>query len=282
MIMWVITTHSFYFIGTQNSSKTKQSWLLKRLFASMTPALSSEQEDDKNNLPSVDFDFAEAISKPLPKWYRDSKAEKEFLRKEIEKTREQIIKDFKSKFDIPEDQKQKERERKWAKIQKQYEEKQKQKQSLQSSPFGKLIAFMDRKSISQQQEEEEVVDAIATTENWEKLLAEEEEKLVNLPNFFDLFPELQFKWPKWATRRDGSMMECDTDKDCPVPLTCCTHPIVPGPKFCCSGWGQRMMVPAYVREEILANRAQQNSGGNREEGKDEGVGGYGRFDATCF
>jgi hypothetical protein len=29
-------------------------------------------------------------------------------------------------------------------------------------------------------------------------------------------------------------------------LACCIHPILPGEKFCCSGWSRPLMVPQYA------------------------------------
>ena len=82
---------------------------------------------------------------------------------------------------------------------------------------------------------------------------EEKDTGFYLPGFFEVFPELKLKWPKWARRKDGSTVECETDRDCRFPQACCFHPIVPGKKFCCTGWTQRIMIPAYVGNEILAD-----------------------------
>jgi len=74
---------------------------------------------------------------------------------------------------------------------------------------------------------------------------------IRFPGFFEIFPELRIKWPKWSRDKRGYTIPCATDTDCPFPQTCCNDPIIPGErKFCCTGWGRRQMIPAYVRQEI--------------------------------
>lgn len=71
------------------------------------------------------------------------------------------------------------------------------------------------------------------------------------PGFFEIFPELRIRWPKWSRDKRGNVIPCATDTDCLFPQTCCNDPIIPGEqKFCCTGWGNRQMIPAYVRQEI--------------------------------
>jgi hypothetical protein len=61
------------------------------------------------------------------------------------------------------------------------------------------------------------------------------------------FPELALlKWPNWTITKTGSRITCVRDEECAIPETCCHHPIVPGEKFCCTGWGRRKLVPALV------------------------------------
>ena len=74
------------------------------------------------------------------------------------------------------------------------------------------------------------------------------------------------KWPKWGRNKDGSAIECDRDEDCPFPQACCPHPIIPGQKFCCTGWGQRIMVPAYARQQIAPASIEDLKDNNREDG----------------
>ena len=69
---------------------------------------------------------------------------------------------------------------------------------------------------------------------------------ITLPGFFEVFPELRWRWPTWYR---GRRKPCRTDRDCPVPLTCCVYPNiwgVPGEKFCCSGWGRPNYAYAYA------------------------------------
>lgn len=78
-----------------------------------------------------------------------------------------------------------------------------------------------------------------------------QKKTILLPGFFETFPELRMKWPKWSRDKKGNTIPCATDTDCPFPQTCCDHPIIPRDrKFCCSGWGHRQMIPAYVHQQI--------------------------------
>merc|ERR1711871_821074 len=102
---------------------------------------------------------------------------------------------------------------------------------------------------------DEIVEEDETTRNkWEKFWAEEEETTgFSLPGFFEVFPELKLMWPTWAKKRDGSAIECEVDADCQFPQACCPHPIIPGDKFCCTGWTQRIMVPAYQRQLIQSD-----------------------------
>jgi hypothetical protein len=79
----------------------------------------------------------------------------------------------------------------------------------------------------------------------------EEETKIQFPGFFEVFPELRMKWPKWSRDKRGNAIPCASDTDCPFPQTCCDHPIIPRErKYCCTGWGQRQLIPAYVRQEI--------------------------------
>jgi len=93
---------------------------------------------------------------------------------------------------------------------------------------------------------------------------EEKDTGFYLPGFFEVFPELRLKWPIWARRKDGSPIECKSDKDCRFPQACCNHPIIPGNKFCCTGLGQRVMERAYVGQEIQGDLAR-----GRKVGQDD-------------
>lgn len=242
MMLFVVTNS--YFSGVNDRTS-----LLSFTKMQLSPAVSASPDDggNKKSGMSFDSDFAEAISKPLPQWYKEAKLERESLKREIEKNREKILKEFRDTYEVTQDKQQLEREKKWAMIQKRLEEKKLQKNSW----LGKVQnLFRKEDSTNSDMDDEETV----SEENWEQFLAEEEKQTgLVLPNFFDVFPELQFRWPKWAKRKDGSVIECDTDNDCPVPLSCCAHPIIPGPKFCCSGWGQRMLVKSYIPLEVTAD-----------------------------
>ena len=86
---------------------------------------------------------------------------------------------------------------------------------------------------------------------------EEDEKKATgfyLPGFFEVFPELKFKWPIWARKKDGGAIECESDRDCMFPQACCNHPFFTK-KFCCTGYGQRIMEPAFVEQVIQGDVA---------------------------
>lgn len=86
----------------------------------------------------------------------------------------------------------------------------------------------------------------------EKRKIEKKETKIIIPGFFDVFPELQLKWPEW-TKKNGQRIECKTDKDCRFPEACCHHPIIPGNKFCCTGYKKRILEPAYIVQVIQSN-----------------------------
>lgn len=65
-----------------------------------------------------------------------------------------------------------------------------------------------------------------------------------------VFPELIFKWPKWSKDKDGKVKKCKTDQDCLMPQACCPHPILPGDKFCCTGFNDREMIAKYQEAYI--------------------------------
>lgn len=74
-----------------------------------------------------------------------------------------------------------------------------------------------------------------------------------IPGFFEVFPELDFLWPKWSLK-NNKLTECKSDKDCPFPQACCHHPIIPTKKFCCTGgYKIRKLEPAYITQEVIAN-----------------------------
>jgi len=86
----------------------------------------------------------------------------------------------------------------------------------------------------------------------EKRKIEKKETKIIIPGFFDVFPELQLKWPEWI-KKNGQRIECKIDKDCKFPEACCHHPIIPGNKFCCRGYKKRTLEPAYIVQVIQSN-----------------------------
>jgi len=67
-------------------------------------------------------------------------------------------------------------------------------------------------------------------------------------------PRLHFPWPIWSRKQNGSKIRCLVDNDCVFPQTCCVNPILPGEKFCCTGFGHRRLIPAYVPLVITATQ----------------------------
>ena len=182
-----------------------------------------------------DSDFADSMSKPLPKWFQEQKEEQDKHIKEIERNRERIMQEFKQKYEIvDEQQKTKEYEAKMA-------NRLNQKPSWLSSIFQKPT-----------QVELDENNEKTTKQKWKEFLMEEQQNTgLVFPNLLDLFPELKmFKWPIWAKTRSGNIIQCETDSDCQFPQACCPHPILPGDKFCCTGFGRRAMVPAYQTRTI--------------------------------
>lgn len=93
---------------------------------------------------------------------------------------------------------------------------------------------------------------------------EEERPKIQYPGFFEVFPELRMKWPKWSRDKRGNAIPCASDTDCPFPQTCCDHPIIPRErKYCCTGWGQRQMIPAYVHQ--VSNYLSDNTNPSRRD-----------------
>lgn len=60
-------------------------------------------------------------------------------------------------------------------------------------------------------------------------------------------------YPRWIKRKNGSLLECVEDKDCPFPTACCNHPFYPL-QYCCNGWNQRKLEYAYVYNTISSNK----------------------------
>jgi hypothetical protein len=193
----------------------------------------------QSNLP-FDFDFADAMSKPLPDWFQKERDEREKYLRDVEENRERIMREFRQRYEISEAEKAAVREARWLKYKAKLESKKK-------NWLGSLFAVGT--AVDEDREE-------TTRERWEKLWEEnkdEEEEVFMLPGFFEVFPELKLKWPIWS-KRNGGLQKCETDRDCPVPQACCPHPLLPGDKFCCTGFGRRVMEPAYAPQEAVVRR----------------------------
>ena len=203
----------------------------------LSTAISPAPSDEGQNVP-FDLDFAEAMSKPLPEWYESQKLEREKLMKELEDNRERIVREFRAKYEVKEEVKEAERTARWNFL----DTREKQREAkTKKRGFG-------------EEEAEGGEEEKSTKAKWEKFW-EDEEKTTGfyLPGFFEVFPELQLKWPNWA-KKGGEAIECETDEDCQFPQACCPHPIIPGDKFCCTGWTQRIMVPAYAKQTAATDR----------------------------
>lgn len=213
-------------------------------------------ESPKKNFLGFDSDFADAISKPLPQWYLEGKRDRERLIRELELNRERIIAEFKAKYEVSEQEKLAEKQRRMDRVKLRLT-KTGRRQNWISSLFGPKVPLSDR--IDEQAE-----DILSTKDKWDAFWKEEEQQTgLQFPSILEVFPELNFKWPTWSKKPDGTAVECERDEDCPFPQACCPHPIVPGVKFCCTGWGQRVMVPNYAYQQI-----QQTPSAKRNEDED--------------
>lgn len=277
----IITIRAFFYISQRQqhfrSVLSKNAFFGKNsvpLYHStaLTNYFAEDGNDDVARPSSFDADFAEAMCKPLPKWYQRAEEEREEVLKELEMNRDRILNDFKSKYEVSEEQKAAESkslsERYKQRIRKSRESDDRKVQQ-QKGFFGRIFgssASGKTEADSVREELETVTDVdLSSKEKWEAFWKEEEEQTgFSLPGFFEVFPELKLRWPTWARRKDGSAIECERDQDCPFPLACCPHPIIPGQKFCCSGWGQRVLVKAYQPQEIVSE-AMVNRG---KKGKD--------------
>ncbi|RYH21469.1 hypothetical protein EON65_20625 [archaeon] len=249
----VIATQSFYSFICQ-TIKGRDMYITSNI-----GALSNEADKGKQSL-SFDVDFAEAISKPLPKWYEEANAKQERFIKKLEKNHEEIVDEFgkRYEYEITGEEKRNEHEKKWARIQQRVEGK-KNKKDL----WSKVTRLFNNKK----EEDTTVSQSVVTKGNWEKSWEKEGKQTgFYLPGLFEVFPELQFKWPVWTRRKDGSAVECESDKDCLVPQACYSHPILPGQKYCCTGWTQRVMVPKYVKAKMKTIREAPKPGGYGTDG----------------
>lgn len=165
---------------------------------------------------SFDADFAESMSKPLPEWFLEQEALRKKQLIEMEEKSKKMLEEFRAKYIISE----LEKVQAISKVRE--DKKMKMKQQLQKK--GESV------------KDEDIDDELTTQEKWDIFFKEEEESTgFRLPGFFEVFPELKLKWPIWA-KKNGKAIKCETDSDCQFPQACCSHPILPGDKFCCTGW----------------------------------------------
>ena len=198
---------------------------------------------DVPSVGSFDSDFAEMMSKPLPDWFKKEKEKNAKFVEDLEANRERVKKEFQAKYDISEDQKVDELKKKWDVI---------EKNAARLEASGKNTNTRE------------------TKKQWQKFWDQEEEDTgFYLPGFFEVFPELKFLWPTWTRNQDGNVMLCETDEDCIFPQACCPHPILPGKKFCCTGTGQRILVPQYCPQELLSDEMLERARGADGSSSDE-------------
>lgn len=264
LITEALPPKQYYYQGSTKSLSHHVNNFPINIFQSSTRlAADLSFSEDSDESSSFDMDFADAMSKPIPEWHNEEKKKREVVILEVQKNRERIISDFKAKYEVTEEQKKEEQEAKWNKIR---ERMRKQKKS--ELFIEKVMGALNTESLTQEElamlEKED--GETTTYERWEKLWEEEEKQTgFKLPGFFEVFPELKLNWPTWSRKKDGSAIPCYTDSDCPFPQACCDHPIIPGDKFCCTGWGQRVMVPAYARQFIKTGNFEDQKEGGKDD-----------------
>lgn len=234
--------------GTRNFQK----WVA----ASLSTTIGGGEAAEQNS--AFDNDFAEAMSKPLPDWYKEQKEEERKLLIELTENRERIMREFRAKYEISEEEKTKQRDAKWLEMAARAARR-------KELPWYKK-AFGAQQIIDEDTGEAESEERKESREKWSKFWEDEEKDTgFNLPGFFEVFPELRLKWPNWSKNKDGKVKKCVVDTDCPFPQACCPHPILPGDKFCCTGFGQRLLIPKYVvQEAYVDNGPRQPEPANRE------------------
>jgi len=183
--------------------------------------------------------------------------------------RERTIKEFQDKYNIDEKTKIDEINKKWQQIETNRKLKLLNKNNNNNNiPWYKKIFDNNNNNNIDNKDNDNSINDNNDDDEW-KSFWEDEKKSTGfyLPGFFEVFPELKLKWPNWAKRKDGQAIKCEKDKDCQFPQACCPHPIIPGDKFCCTGWGQRIMSPSYQGREITSNDLKDDFGGFPEKSK---------------
>jgi hypothetical protein len=145
--------------------------------ASLNPSLGNGDPDDK--VSSFDNDFAEAMSKPLPDWYRDQKEEERKLLIELTENRERIMREFRAKYEISEEDKKKEADAKW--IEMAARAARRKELPWYKKAFGPKLVIMEDTGEVESAERKE------SREKWSKFWEEEEKDTgFNLPGFFEV------------------------------------------------------------------------------------------------
>ena len=215
-----------------------------------------------------DSEFADSMSKPLPDWYIKENIKKEEYMKEVEENRRRIMEEYKAKYDLSREQKALEISKKWSNI----EEKSKLKQAKKLEQNNKWYNNIFKKNVVDENTSTTNSNTVTTTstkEAWEKIWDgnnDDKDTEFYLPGFFEVFPELKLKWPKFSKNRNGKQIKCEYDEDCPFPQTCCPHPIFLNEKFCCTGFGKRALIPQYCPQEIISEqRTNGEKNGNKNK-----------------
>ena len=205
-----------------------------------------QDEENSFSLVNSSDSFSDSFARPVPSWYLNEKILNDNYARNVEIEREKTAQEFKLKYEISEEEKMKMLTEKWDRINSAMVKKSKEKRSWIPDVFGKRKA-------------EESDSELLTKEKWESIWADKKKDPdFYLPGFFEVFPELKLKWPKWTRTKQGKSIRCESDSDCQFPESCCQHPIFLGESFCCTGWGRRAMVPQYCPQEISAGPRPRN------------------------
>jgi hypothetical protein len=203
---------------------------------------------------SIDKEFSDSMIKPIPDWYVKEKEDEEIETAKLVENRQRIIKEFNAKYILTEEEKLKlnnaRRMENEARVARRKE-----------IPWYKKALGLKTQEIDTELEEDNIGERKLSVEKWSKLKDEDEDviKPAGLPGFFEVFPELIFRWPVWSKSKDGNVIKCKVDQDCLFPQACCSHPILPGDKFCCTGGNKkRDMTPKYVTQRIQPDQGSQN------------------------
>lgn len=239
--------YSVYFLTTSyiphlSQTQRRKNSLLSCIRSSILPVDSSNTDD--NN------DFVNSISKPLPKWFLEQKEIENKILEGYKENRERILKEFKEKYDISEEEKILKRDVLFA-------EMETRMVKSKEIPWFKRALGLTKQDLNSESPEEKDAsqERLDTKEKWKKLQSEKDEKVsTTFPSFFDLFPELRLKWPIWTKDKNGRVKKCRIDSDCLFPAACCAHPFLEGDNFCCTNWNKRTLEKQYIAQEISVQK----------------------------